>query len=99
MKLNTHIDAYDVKSLSGIKKAVIKMKDRCERMEMLGDLLKNNINFARENGFQSVNCDKAEEIINEYRRKLDGGKHEFEELSQSVDEFTEKINDIWNSWT
>lgn len=99
MKLNTHIDGYDVKSLSGIKSAVVKMKTRCENMENYGELLKNNINVARDNGFQSVNCDKAESIINEYRKKLNSGKMEFEELAKSVDDFSDKIDNIWNSWT
>ncbi len=98
MKLNEHIDSYDVKSLSDVEQAVIKLKGHCENMELLGSALKNNIAVARENGFESVNCDKAEEIVNEYCKRLNGAKEEFSELAESVKAFTEKINNIWNSW-
>jgi hypothetical protein len=98
MKLNDRIDSYDIKSMSNIESAVIKMKNHCDKMEMLGGLLKHNIAVARDAGFQSINCDRAEEIINEYCKNLSGAREEFLELSDSVKKFIDKINDIWNTW-
>jgi len=99
MKLNQHIDGYDIKSLSDIEQSVTRMKAHCEKMDLLGTMLKNNIQFARENGFQSINCDKAEEVIDGYCKKLKNAENEFDELAVSVQKFTEKIHNIWNSWT
>ena len=99
MKLNQHIDGYDIKSLSDIEHSVTRMKAHCEKLDLLGNMLKNNIQFARGNGFQSVNCDKAEGVIDEYCKKLKNAENEFDELAVSVQKFIERIHNIWNSWT
>lgn len=98
MKIKEQIDSYNVKSLSGIDTAVRKMRDRCDCMDMLGRALKNNIQVAKDDGYQDKNSEKAELIIDEYLKKLVACRHELDELSASVKKFIDKMEDIWDSW-
>lgn len=98
MKINERIDSYNVKSLDRIKDAAIGMKRHCEVLESLGTMILNNINVARADGFDDINCDRAEEIIKDYKKELTKTKEEFEELKTSVDRFTGTIDDYWSSW-
>lgn len=98
MKINKKIDSYNVKSLEGIKVGVNRMCKHCETLDDLGRIILNNIRVARSEGFDDVNCDRAEEIINEYRRTLANTKYEFDELNDSIKQFIETINDYWSSW-
>lgn len=98
MKLNQSIESYDIKSLQGIEEGVKKMKNHCEQLCQLGELLKNKIQKAKDGGFQDINMDRAEELINEYLKKMKNAESEYLELSNSVNEFVEKIHHIWGAW-
>ena len=98
MKINKKIDGYNVKSLEGIKSGVNKMRRHCDTLDDFGRIILNNIRVARSEGFDDVNCDRAEEIINEYRRTLANTKYEFDELNDSIKQFIETISDYWSSW-
>ena len=98
MKLKKEIDAYDVKSLRGIDEGVTKMRKHCETLCMLGKLLEGKIQVARANGFEDVNIDRAEELLNAYIEKMSHAEFEYSELSDSVKEFTLKIEEIWSPW-
>lgn len=98
MKLKRDIESYDVKSLRGMDEGVVKMKKHCETLCSLGKLLENKIQVAKANGFQDVNTDRAEALINEYLKKMADAEKEYSELSVSVKELIRKIEDIWSPW-
>ena len=98
MKLNSEIESYDVASLTGIDTGLSQMKRQCQKLTELGVFLKKKIVKARADGFQDVNTDRAEKIIDEYLKKLEVAGAEYSELSESVKEFINKINDIWSPW-
>ena len=98
MKIKEQIDSYNIKSLSGIDNAVRKIRERCDYMDAVGVALKNNIEVAKENGYQDENSEKAEQIIDEYCQRLNSCKNELDELGASVKRFIDKMEDIWNSW-
>ena len=99
MKIKEKIDSYDIKSLSGIRRTIKKIDDRCAFMDKMGHGLKNNIEYAKENGYRDVNSEKAERIIDEYLQKLTKCRGELEELAESVNKFVVKMDDIWGSWS
>lgn len=98
MKLKKDIDSYDVKSLHGMDEGVMKMKKHCENLCMLGKFLESKIKAARANGFQDINTDRAESLIQEYLKKMADAEKEYSELSVSVKELIRKIEDIWSPW-
>ena len=98
MKLKRDIESYDVKSLRGMNDGFVKMKKHCETLCALGKLLENKIQVAKANGFQDVNTDRAEALIDEYLKKMAHAESEYSELSASVKEFIRKIEDIWSPW-
>ena len=98
MKLKKDIESYDVKSLRGIDEGVNRMKKHCENLCMLGKLLESKIQAARANGFQDVNTDRAEELIKEYLKNMSCAEREYSELSGSVKEFIQKVENIWSPW-
>ena len=98
MKINKKIDSYNIKSLDGIRGGVKQMQKHCETLDDLGKAILHNIRIARSEGFDDVNCDRAEEIINNYRTTLSKTKFEFDELNESIKEFVGIIDDYWSSW-
>lgn len=98
MKLNQNIESYDINSLQGIEEGVKKMKNHCEQLCQLGELLKNKIQKAKDGGFQDINMIRTEELINEYLKKMRNAESEYLELSNSVKEYIEKIHKIWSAW-
>lgn len=98
MRLNKNIESYDIKSLQGIEQGVTKMKEHCDILCQLGLLLKKKIQDAREGGFQDPNMNRAEEQIDTYLENMKNAQMEYAELSDSVKEYVEKINDIWSDW-
>lgn len=98
MKIASRIEGYNIESLEGLKTGVGVLNKHCDYLEELGKIILNNINVARQSGFDSINCDRAEEIIKEYQKTLNATKSEFIELNDSVQAFIDKINEIWSSW-
>ena len=98
MKINKKIDSYNVKSLEGIRGGVNKMQKHCDTLEDLGKVILHNIRVARSEGFDDINCDRAEEIINDYRNTLSKTKYEFDELNESIENFVGIIDDYCSSW-
>jgi len=98
MRIKTRIDEYNVENMEAVEATVRSLTQHCTRLEELGYELKHGIERARSDGFQDVNCDKAENEIDEYCRNLNNARDEFEELATSVRAFVDKIHDIWNSW-
>lgn len=98
MKLKKNIDAYDVKSLQSIDEGVKKMQKHCEMLCELGVAFKTKVKNAKDSGFQDINMERAEKLINEYLKNMIKAKNEYQELSVSVKEFVQKINDIWSAW-
>jgi hypothetical protein len=98
MKIKEKIDSYNINSLSAISGSVARMRDRCDRMDDLGKMVKYNIEIAKQEGYVDENSKKAELIIEEYSKKLASCRAELDELAESVKLFKEKMNDIWEGW-
>ena len=99
MKLKKSMESYNVKSLKGIQSGVEKMKKHCDILEYMCLSLEKEISDARLEGFDDINCDRAEEIIQRYIQGTKEARLEYKELSESVKEYIDKINDIWGCWS
>lgn len=95
MKINTNIDRYDIDALDQIYYVARNLKDKSEKLEMLGIDMQGRLN-ASSSEFTTVNFHRVSQAIEDYLKKMGLMREELEELSKSCKDFAEKITAIWS---
>ena len=93
MKINTSIEAYDVRSLSEIGSTVTEINNQCALLEGLGAFMKAKLAGASDE-FNNINYQRTQAAIDSYIKKMSAAQTELTELASSVKAFEEKIRAI-----
>lgn len=97
MKINEDVEEYDVRNLEAIYSAVDDLHKRCSGLEENAALMERNISIA-ERDFTSENMERAKEVIKKYISTLADAGAELKELSDSANDFAEKLRRAWRPW-
>lgn len=97
MRINDNIEDYDIKDLSAISSGITEIQKKVSGLEYMAEAMVNNITKV-ERDFTSVNMSRAKEIIQTYIGMLSEAREELTELTKSVEEYREKINNAWRPW-
>ena len=97
MKINTSITRYDIKNLNAIVDKVSLIKDECKKLKYFADDMAKKANVVSKS-FTSENMNRTEEVLKNFSNKLENADKEFNELLESVNEFTNKIKHAWRQW-
>lgn len=97
MRINDNIEEYDVRNLEAIYSAAEDIHKKCAGLEQSAIIMEKNISIA-EQDFTSENMVRAKEIMQKYIRQLSEARAELKELSDSANEFAEKLRKAWRPW-
>lgn len=97
MKINGSIEEYDVRNLQEIYSTAESVYKKCVWLNRGATMMEHNITVA-ERGFTSENMARAKEVIKKYIRMLEDAGVELKELSDSANEFAEKLRNTWRPW-
>ncbi len=97
MKINENVEEYDVRNLEAIYSTVDSLQKSCSGLGQNAVLMERNISIA-ERDFTSENMERAKEIIKKYISKLAEAEAELKELSDSANDFAEKLRKAWRPW-
>ena len=97
MRINTSITSYDIKNLNAIIDKVSIIKSEWSKLKYFADDMAKKANVVSKS-FTSENMNRTEEVLKKFSNKLENADKEFNELLESVNEFTNKIKHAWREW-